>query len=304
MAIAFATPLATTHSSSGRPSTSSSTSSSSSLLTSSSSSTTTTTTTSAPNRSSSKPTYIRSGIGGAGNWHKKASAQPPPRSPSTPLPSHGHTFHAANMDTSPTPLLSSNNHHHQTTTTHIKSGIGGFGNIHAVASPAALQRLEEERAARTRRAMAEVQQKRQQEGFRVGIGGAGNFRVRGRRSMGHLGGGGSGGMKRREGDGVVEAGVGVVPRGTGWDAVEGEDEGEEEVWEKGDEGAVYYSDEPLPYGALDVLRRRVERAFARGGREVLATLGEKGRAVQVGGGVGGQGHERRFLRSHRSMWRF
>lgn len=282
MAIAFAFAPPTNI----RPSTSSSTSSSSSLLT-------TSTTSAMP--TAHRPAYIRSGIGGAGNWHKACSIQ------SSPTPAHN--------DSSPVPLLQYHSRTQQQT--HIKSGIGGAGNVHAI-SPASALAYEEE-LARSRRAVLE-RANAGPSSFHVGIGGAGNFRakarrgervIRGQRSTGHLG----LGMKRSEGDLRVEASAvgAVLPRAVGKERERrvswGEGNVEEYEVEEGDweKECVYYSNEPLPYGALDVLRRRLERAFSRGGREVLATPGEKGRAVQLGGD---DGQERRVLRSHRSTWRF
>lgn len=134
-------------------------------------------------------------------------------------------------------------------------------------------------------------------------------------------------MKRSEGDlrvEAAEAGREAVPRamvevvvGNGGEGgvvkrVSWGDDSVEEFEADGYEGdneaerereCVYYSNEPLPYGALDVLRRRLERAFAsrRGGaREVLASPKDKGIGAVL---VGSEG-ERRGLRSHRSMWRF
>ncbi|GME29039.1 hypothetical protein GTA08_BOTSDO09195 [Neofusicoccum parvum] len=236
-----------------RPSTSSSTSSSSSLLL-----------TSPPPPPKPQPTYTRTGIGGAGNWHKTSSI--PPVTPT------------AAADRPPSPLLV------VAPRTCCKTGIGGAGNVHAVSRGDELglaAELARSRAVVDMRVDARA-------AFHVGIGGAGNFRCRE----------GRGGLRARRSAGVLGGRV---------------EEGEEEIvaagrrgeWEGGDEveevgGCAYYSNEPLPYGALDVLRRRLEQTFSRG-RGVLAAPGEKGPAVRVGG-VDGQ--ERRFLRSHRSMWRF
>ncbi|KAK0662417.1 hypothetical protein DIS24_g1950 [Lasiodiplodia hormozganensis] len=336
-----------------RPSTSSSTSSSSSLLP---------PTPTTPNRQHyhhHQPTYIRSGIGGAGNWHKASSIPPPPPPHQSPVAAHHHRDGGFdnNFPTTPSsPLLATPtttttaaspypplNHTplRTTSSTHFKSGIGGAGNTHPLTARSVLGFDEE--LARCR-----AVERRLPAAYPVGIGGAGNFRcreaavgysgsgmkrrLRPQRSAGALGGAGGGmmmRMKRSEGDlrvEAAEAGREAVPRAmvevvVGSDGgceggvvkrVSWGDDSVEEFEADGYEGdneaerereCVYYSNEPLPYGALDVLRRRLERAFAsrRGGaREVLASPKDKGIGAVL---VGSEG-ERRGLRSHRSMWRF
>ncbi|OMP89161.1 hypothetical protein BK809_0005882 [Diplodia seriata] len=314
-----------------RPPTSSSTSSSSSLLT----PTPTTPIRHHPHHPHHhyhhQPTYIRSGIGGAGNWHK-ASSIPPPPPPQSPATTHHHRPHVGGgggpltHDNNSAPLLLQTPSYPPlpratSSSTHFKSGIGGAGNTHPLTARSVLGFDEE--VARCR-----AVERRLPVAYHVGIGGAGNFRARSdgggsRKRLRPQTSAGALGMKRSEGDLRIEAGAqgGAVPRAMverGGGAVKRVSWGEHSVDEfevDGYEGdgemeaereCVYYSNEPLPYGALDVLRRRLERAFASrsggvgDGREVLASPKDKRRGAVL---VGSEG-ERRGLRSHRSMWRF
>lgn len=263
-----------------RPSTSSSTTSSSSLL--------------APSTPTthSRPTYIRCGIGGAGNWHKASSIPP-----STPNPNNSIPTPTASSTSPHAPLLLP--HAAPSSPTHFKSGIGGAGNIHAASARSVLD-FEEELA--RHRAV----ERNAPAAFHVGIGGAGNSRCRGsgmRKTGGerHL-------LRSRKSAGVLEVGGGQGNAAFGRqekvefgeesvDEYEMEQQQEEDEYEHEQSEHAYYSNEPLPYGALDILRRRLEQTFSRG-REVLAPPSEKGRGLHA------EGQERRFLRSHRSMWRF
>ncbi|KAF2841499.1 hypothetical protein M501DRAFT_990007 [Patellaria atrata CBS 101060] len=88
-------------------------------------------------------TYTHSGIGGAGNYHKKASLPPSPVLP-TPLPVR--------------------------TATHFTTGIGGAGNVHLMS-----KRATDDMADRTlAKALEKAIQERKNGAWHSGIGGAGN----------------------------------------------------------------------------------------------------------------------------------
>ncbi|KAI9760776.1 MAG: hypothetical protein M1835_000109 [Candelina submexicana] len=93
-------------------------------------------------------TYVRSGIGGAGNYHLADQLMPPTSIPST------------------VPIPRGNGH--------FSSGIGGAGNIHHASERAVLSSNEELVRAR-------VRQRKAPTAYHLGIGGAGN-RYRSRQS--------------------------------------------------------------------------------------------------------------------------
>ncbi|KAK8169888.1 hypothetical protein IWX90DRAFT_485770 [Phyllosticta citrichinensis] len=274
-----------------------------------------------------KPTYVRLGIGGAGNIHKASSL--PPYSPQSLSPTPSHHSCPSTAGSSPSsaagprssyqstiaPLLPSGRSQQQKT--HFTSGIGGAGNIHAYTERSAVDAAEE--VARARAVALRVNGGNGGP-WHVGIGGAGNAaaRLRSRKSEAALCTAAAARNERmvtmvreeeraaaaahhssieKEKD-VLVSGEDIEPdvRYTSQGAVKRE--------------PVSYSAEPLPYGALDLLRRQISQTFGTGGS---SGNGNGNRAARVGQteekrrnhfADEQQQPPRRTLRSHRSLWRF
>ncbi|KAK8199650.1 hypothetical protein HDK77DRAFT_206776 [Phyllosticta capitalensis] len=273
----------------------------------------------------SKPTYVRLGIGGAGNFHKASSL--PPYSPNSlsPTPSHhscpsnagsSHSSTAcprSSYQSTVAPLLPSGRPQPKT---HFTSGIGGAGNIHAYTERNALDAAEE--VARARAVALRVSNGNGGP-WHVGIGGAGNHR------KGNNGANGNGSRLRlRKSEAALckaaarsEKAMMMAREKEERDAAFAQAyaaQQEKDVFVSSDEEndvrykkPVSYSAEPLPYGALDLLRRQISQTFGAGDRATprVGTVDEKRRHLQSCANEQQQQQQpRRTLRSHRSLWRF
>ncbi|KAF2086847.1 hypothetical protein K490DRAFT_57325 [Saccharata proteae CBS 121410] len=225
--------------------------------------TSTTNTTAAPPRTRSpaiKPTpstYCRSGIGGAGNYHKATS-----------LVTHPHHLHPSNNNNY---NYNSGNYYSYTTTAApapparlpsppqtFTTGIGGAGNIHPH-TPRSVHDFADS-IARSR-----AIERNTPTVYHFGIGGAGN-RVS-PSTCGHTTCGPSNTTTCAPCNPSAQI---QVPE---------------------------YSREPLPYGALDSLRRKISQTFGRG-RVSLASRSDCGDEAEKSEGEGERGWGRR------GVWRF
>ena len=127
-------------------------------------STFTSTSTTSPSSRPSQRSYLHTGVGGAGNYHKFTPAPPyllfPPSSLTT-----------SNMPSSvPVAPRQPPNHHRSNLRSLFRSGIGGAGNVYSASNAASLS--EEEYARMKMKTMNDQPSGR----WSVGIGGAGNRR--------------------------------------------------------------------------------------------------------------------------------
>ncbi|KAK7532679.1 hypothetical protein IWX49DRAFT_50759 [Phyllosticta citricarpa] len=276
-----------------------------------------------------KPTYVRLGIGGAGNIHKASSL--PPYSPTSLSPTPSHHSCPSNAGSSPSsaagprssyqstiaPLLPPGRPQQQKT--HFTSGIGGAGNIHSYTERSALDAAEE--VARARAVALRVNGGNGGP-WHVGIGGAGNTaaRLRSRKSEASLGKSATARNERmvmivrqEEERAAAAAHAPVEEKDVLVSSNTIEPNGRYNSAAASKPQPVSYSAEPLPYGALDLLRRQISQTFGAGGSSGNGNgNGNGNRAARVGLAdekrrnhcADEQQQPRRTLRSHRSLWRF
>ena len=123
------------------------------------------TTTTSPSSRPSQRSYLHTGIGGAGNYHKY-TPQPQP----SVIPPSAFASSSTISSNLPAALRQSQNHHRLNQRLLFRSGIGGAGNVYAADDAASLSDEEYTRM------KARVEMGRPKGRWCVGIGGAGNRR--------------------------------------------------------------------------------------------------------------------------------